>query len=118
MPYKSERKGLVLKPEDDKRRKLTEEQKEEIRELHATGDHSQRSLALQFGVSRKSVSFIVDPAKMAAHKVAYAERQADGRYYIKEAHTKSVRKLRQRRKELDDAGELVEVDQETSPDVL
>lgn len=45
MPYKFEYKNMKMKEEDKRNRKLTNKQREEIRELHATGKYSQRELA-------------------------------------------------------------------------
>lgn len=93
MPYKAEKAGHI-KPEDDKRVKLTDAQREEIRELYKLPDYSQRRLAGQFGVSRRLISFILDPKKQERQKEQYAQRRKDGRYYNKDAHTKSIREHR------------------------
>ena len=53
--------ALKIKSTDDKRIKLTEEQRSEIKELY--GRISQRKLAKMFGVSRRLVVFIGDEAK-------------------------------------------------------
>lgn len=60
MPYKSEK--LKLPPNKDRRRKLTDEQKEEIRSIYAEGKCGTRPLAKQFGVSRSTIQIIVNPA--------------------------------------------------------
>ena len=105
MPYKAEKAGHI-KPEDDKRVKLTGEQREEIRELYKLPDYSQRRLAGQFGVSRRLIQFIVDPAKEEAAKQGYAERQKDGRYYDKDKHAESVREHRHHKHKLYQEGKL------------
>ena len=78
MPYKSEK--MKLSKEQDRRIKLSDEQKEEIREKYATGFYSQRGLATEYHVSRRLISFVLDNEK--AKKVAeqFKERRADGRY--------------------------------------
>lgn len=53
MPYKSEK--IKLPPEKDRRRKLTDDQKEQIKSIYAEGSVGTRSLAKQFGVSRKTI---------------------------------------------------------------
>ena len=58
MPYKSEK--IKLAPEQDRRRKLTDEQKREIKQIYESGVCGQRPLAKQFGVSRRTIQFIVD----------------------------------------------------------
>ena len=60
MPYKSEKikiQGTMF----DRRRKLTEEQKEEIRKKYSTGLVGQRPLAKEYGVSRGLIQVILNP---------------------------------------------------------
>ena len=66
MPYKSEK--IKLAPHQDRRRKLTEEQKEEIRAIYKTGVCGTRPLAKQFGVSRSTIQVIVNPQIAERHK--------------------------------------------------
>lgn len=47
--------------EHDKRRKLTDEQREEIKQLYATGNYSQQGLASKFGVGHDTIHRIVNP---------------------------------------------------------
>jgi len=105
MPYKSDQPGQYIAPADDRRRKLTDAQREEVREQHAQGA-SQRALALHFGVSRRLISFILDPAKEAAAKAAYIERRKDGRYYDPAKHTEQVRAHRRHKHKLHTEGKL------------
>ena len=65
MPYKSEK--LKLNDLQDRRRKLTEEQREEIRRKYATGTVGTRPLAKEYGVSRSLIQVIVNPAIAARH---------------------------------------------------
>ena len=60
MPYKSE--TIKLAPAQDRRRKLTDEQKEEIKRIYKSGVCGTRPLAKQFGVSRSTIQVIVNPA--------------------------------------------------------
>jgi hypothetical protein len=105
VPYKAEKAGLI-KPEDDKRVKLTDEQREEIRELYKLPDWSQRGLAARFGVSRRLITFILDPEKDKRNKEGFAERQKDGRYYDKDKHTEQIREHRHRKHKLYQEGKL------------
>ena len=105
MPYKAEKAGHIP-PEKDKRVKLTDEQREQIRELYKLPDWSQRRLAGEFKVSRRLIQFIVDPEKLEAAKAAYAERQKDGRYYDRETHNKQAREHRHHKHQLYLNGEL------------
>ena len=77
MPYKSER--IKLAPHQDRRRKLTDEQKEEIKRLYATGLIGQRPLAEQFGVSRSLIQIIVNPEIAEKKKQRIKEHWRDYR---------------------------------------
>ena len=59
MPYKSEK---IKLPENlDRRRKLTDGDRQEIKDLYATGMWSLNGLAKKYGVSKKSILLIVNP---------------------------------------------------------
>ena len=60
MPYKSEK--IRLSESQDRRRKLTAEQKTEIKQLYEAGAGSLRALADLYKVSKKTVLLIVNPA--------------------------------------------------------
>lgn len=79
----------------DRRRRLTDKQREEIRELYAKGEIGTRRLAAMFGVSRSLVMLIVSPERaqavrdrFKAHWRDYARRR--GKAY----HAASVRNTR------------------------
>lgn len=59
MPYKSEKQKLP--PELDRRRKLNDAQKDEIKHKYSTGFYSLNGLAKEYNVSKKAVSLIVNP---------------------------------------------------------
>lgn len=59
MPYKAEKKRLP--PELDRRRKLSDEQKDEIKHKYSTGLYSLNKLADEYNVSKKTVLLIVNP---------------------------------------------------------
>lgn len=63
MPYKFEYEHLKIKDKDDRRIKLFDEDREEIRKLYATGLFSQRDLANRYNVSRRTITFVLDPTK-------------------------------------------------------
>lgn len=75
MPYKSEK--IPLNEKQDRRRKLTSEQKDEIRELYKTDFHSLNSLAKQFGVSKKLILLIVNLASAEKNKQRIKEHWRD-----------------------------------------
>ncbi len=49
----------------DRRRKLTAEQKQDIRDIYATGVTSLNKLALEYGVSKKTILLIVNDESKA-----------------------------------------------------
>jgi len=107
MPYKFE-KTPINNPNLDKRVKLTDEDRENIREEYKSGIISQRSLAKKYGVSRRLIQFILDPEKQEIAKKQFAERQKDGRYYSKEKQREYVKNHRDHKKELWKSGLLKE----------
>lgn len=78
MPYKSE-KIKIAGSKYDRRIKLTREQKEEIQ--HNVLGLSQRALARQYGVSRRTIQFILDPNKLEENIKRRKERGGSKRYY-------------------------------------
>ena len=106
MPFKfeSDKKKIPREPGKDRRVKLTEAQKGEILNLAVT--LSQRELAARFSVSRRTIQFILDPAKRAANLERREQRGGSKAYYDRESHTESVRRHRQHKKQLADKGEL------------
>lgn len=100
MPYKSEK--IKLEGLQDRRRKLTEEQREEIRRKYAEGKCGTRPLAKEYGVSRSLVRIIVNPdraqavhERIAKHwrdyhpdKEEWAEIKREHRHYKQELYLK------------------------------
>lgn len=107
MPYKFE-KTPINNPKNDRRVKLTDEDRENIRKEYAEGEISQRGLAKKYNVSRRLIQFVLDPEKAEAARRQYAERRKDGRYYDKEKHREYVKEHRQHKKMLFEKGELGE----------
>lgn len=100
MPYKSEK--LKLSETQDRRRKLTDDQKEEIKRIYESGVCGTRLLAKQFNVSRKTIQLIVNPEmKQRQHdyvannwrkyrptKEEWAETMKEHRHYKQELYLK------------------------------
>lgn len=59
MPYKC--RDIKLPPEYDRRRKLTDEQRDEICHKYKTGEYSLNKLATEYGVSKKLILLTVNP---------------------------------------------------------
>lgn len=99
MPYKSEKKGILIPRDLKKNVKIPLSEHENVR-LHYLQSKSQRATARHFGVSRSLIRFICFPDKLASHKEKYKEKQKDGRYYRKEIHTVNVKEYRKRKHDL------------------
>ena len=91
--------SLRVPTQHDKRRKLSDEDKLLIRELSAQGQ-SQRKLANQFGVSRRLIQFIIDPAKLQANRQSRLDRGGEHQYYDKDKHTQYMQTHRANKKAL------------------
>jgi hypothetical protein len=104
MPYKSER--IPLSQEQDRRRKLTDSQKDLIRQEYKTGYHSLNSLARKYDVSKKTILLIVNPESKAKNDERIKNHWRD--YYNTEEHTKAMRDTRKYKYSLYTKGELKE----------
>ena len=109
MPYKSEK--IKLNETQDRRKRLTTEQKKEIEELYRTGNYSLNNLAKMFQVSKKTILLIVnkDSAEKAKQyrKEHWREWQRKG-----EEWNEIVRKHRAYKQELYKEGKLKEENNE------
>lgn len=88
-----------LRPQDDSRRKIMPEQYQEIREHYKTS-HSQRTTAKAFGVSRRLIIFILYPERLKAFQHQRYQLKPWRKYYERESHTRSIAKLRAKKKKL------------------
>ena len=105
--YKFETDKMKIKPEHDRRIKLNDQQREAIREKYATGMYTQRNLAEEYGVSRRLISFVLDPDKLKKNAEQLKKRKADGRYKpTKEKWAAIQREHRQYKHQLYLKGEL------------
>jgi len=89
---------LRVGKEFDRRRKLTDEEREELKQ--AKGTMSQRAAAEKFGVSRRLVQFIWFPDKVLKHKKALEARGGWKAYYDKDRATLHQRNHRAYKREL------------------
>ena len=105
MPYKFETDKLRIPKDKDRRRKLTDGQRAEIKNLYGT--ISQRKLAEMFNVSRRLIQFIGCPDKKAKDLENRAKRGGSKIYYNKNKHTVAMREHRKYKKQLNESTELV-----------
>ena len=84
MPYKFETDKIKLPEGKDRRKKLTDEDRVTIFELYAIGNTSQRKLADEFGVSRRTIQFVLDPEKRKQNVERMQERGGWKQYYDKD----------------------------------
>lgn len=105
MPYKSEK--IKLSETQDRRKKLTENQREEIRELYATGLYSLNGLAKQYNVSKKTILLIVNKESAERAKEYRKEHWQEWARKGKE-HAEAIKKTRKYKQELYLKGELIE----------
>lgn len=104
MPYTHETKRIKLTGLQDRRRKLTDEQKAEIIRLRDEG-WSLMELARKFEVSKKLILLIVNPESKAKND-DYIKKHWKEFQQTKEERTKAVRKTRQYKQQLFLKGEL------------
>lgn len=105
MPYKSEK--IKLKETQDRRKKLTERQREEIKELYATGLYSLNSLAKRFEVSKKTILLIVNEESAARAKQYRKDHWKEWQRFGDE-HNKAIQNTRKYKQSLYLKGELKE----------
>jgi predicted DNA-binding protein YlxM (UPF0122 family) len=105
MPYKSEK--IKLKGLQDRRKKLTDEQRKEIKKLYETGCYSLNGLAKRFNVSKKTILLIVN--KNSAER-AKQYRKENWREWqgTKEEHKEAIKNTRKYKHKLYKEGKLKE----------
>jgi DNA invertase Pin-like site-specific DNA recombinase len=103
MPYKSEK--IKLSREQDRRVKLTNEQREDIRKLYGTGCYSLNGLAKQYNVSKKTVLLIVNE-KSAEKAKQYRKEHWKEWQSTKEEHREAIKKTRKYKQSLYKDGKL------------
>ena len=105
MPYKSEK--IKLQGLQDRRKRLTDEQRKEIRDLYGTGCYSLNGLAKRFNVSKKTILLIVneESAERARQYRKEHWREFQG---TKEEHREAIKKTRRYKQSLMLEGKLKE----------
>lgn len=103
MPHISDK--IKLQPHQDRRRKLNEDQKEEIRKLYSSTMYSSRKLAEMYCVSKSTIQIIVNPNRAEKVKQRIKEHWRDYRPSKKE-WAKIMREHRHYKHDLYMRGEL------------
>lgn len=103
MPCKVDK--IKLTKNQDRRRKLSDEQKKEINHLYNNiGGYSLNGLAKQYNVSKKTILLIVNEESKKKNDEHIKTNWK--KYYDKENHTKAMQKTRKYKKELLEKGEI------------
>ena len=103
MPYKSEK--IKLSKEQDRRVKLSDSQREEIKKLYGTGLYSLNDLAKKFNVSKKSILLIVNEESAERAKQYRKEHWKEWQRKGKE-HNEAIKKTRKYKHKLYVDGKL------------
>ena len=98
MPYKCEKIVKLAGTSKDRRRKLSDEQKDEIAALKGT--ISQRECARKFNVSRRTIQFIWDPDKHKENLKRQQERGGSRQYYDKKKNSEYMKRHRHYKQEI------------------
>lgn len=86
---------------NDRRIKLTDTQRCEIRERYKAGNVSTYTLANEYGVIRRTIAFVLDPDRYERCREQFKERRRDGRYDVPtEERTRIMREHRRYKHEL------------------
>ena len=104
MPYTHEVNYIKLIGFQDRRRKLTDEQKAEIIRLRDEG-WNMKKLAKEFEVSAQSILYIVNPESKAKHDKYIKDHWREFQQ-TREEHNEALKNTRRHRQELFLKGEL------------
>ena len=103
MPYIAEK--IKLPEQYDRRRKLTEIQKQEIKNKYSTGFYSLNSLAKEYSVSKKSILLIVNPELKRKNDQRTKDHWKDYQK-TKEERAETIREHRHYKNELYKSGKI------------
>ena len=109
MPYKSEK--IRLPQKYDRRRKLTDDKKEEIRQQYSTGNISLKNLADKYNVSKKTILLIVNPESKAKNDMRVKEHWRDYQRTTEERN-KAAQNTRKYKQDLYLKGKLTDENKE------
>ena len=109
MPYIAEK--IKLPENYDRRRKLTEAQKQEIKNKYSTGFYSLNSLAKEYSVSKKSILLIVNPESKRKNDQRIKDHWKDYQH-SKDERNKTIREHRRYKHELYKSGKIKKGDKD------
>lgn len=104
MPYKFQKEHIKLSEEQDRRVKLTKDDKEFIRAEYRTGLFSLNNLAKKYNVSKKCILLIVNPDSF--EKAREYSKEYSKTHRNNYNHTEAMRKTRQYKAKLYKEGKL------------
>lgn len=112
MPSKTD--SLRVGPANDGRRKLMDDERAEIRRKYLSANIvsgtrnpcSMRSLAAEYGVSRRLIQFCVYPERDKVQKERVKKERRWLKWYDKEKHRDSMRKLREKKKRIHGSAQI------------
>lgn len=105
MPYIFEIQKLKIPRELNRTIKLTEKDKEEIKELYKTGKWSHRTLADKYNVSKSLIGMVLNPERLEAVRKRRKEHATE--YYCKEKQKEYKKRERQYKIELYKKNKLI-----------
>lgn len=105
MPRKSDNIAINNK-EFDRRVKLSDNDKMNIKLEYKTGLISINGLARKYNVSKRTIQFTLFPERKEKAQQQFNERQKDGRYYDKKKNAEYKKKHRDYKKELYKQGKI------------
>lgn len=101
MPYIFEEQKKLIPKELDRRIKLNDIQRIEIRELYSTGEYSYRILAKEYNVTKNTIRDAIYPEKaMEDRKKKLARAKEKNYYYDREKNNGYMQKHRAYKKQL------------------
>ena len=106
MPYKSDKKGVLIPRELKRNIKLSLEEREEIKRIRREEGVSYQKIANAFGVSKRLVIFICNPEIEKRAKERLKDAKRNGKYYYREKNTAAVRETRRYKHKLYNDGKL------------
>ena len=103
MPYLSEKK-IIAGTDHDRRIKLSEQDKRDIRTAYESGVVSIHGLSSRYGVSRRTIQFILFPERQERNLELRSDRGGSQVYYDKDKHRDYIKRHRRYKQQLSVVG--------------